>query len=246
MQRPILTIRIHAGFNAGAFLAGLLALTASPLMSPQELLAARFPHLSGVSLALAPVSVNAISGFCLRLDAPREHVHRHVADIEAIYGQSALSDGAKDLSMAVWHRIAKAEAQVHNASFDAVHFHEVGRLANIIAIGLSAELICAMNPAAIVSSPIPLGDGTVICAHGAVPNPAPSTFAMLDGVPVRPFLGEGEAITPTGLGMLLGLGASFGPWPEMTVKKHATVFIPNKVFKGVPNGSLFALGMPQN
>ena len=244
MSRPVITVRIHAGSNAGTFLAGLLALTASPLLTPEELLAARLPNLAGVKLSLVPTSVNDISGWSVRFDAPHEHVHRHVSDIAAIYEASAMSEAARSLAMSAWSRIAQAEAAVHGESLESVHFHEVGRLANIVSIGLAAELLCAMNPEKIVASPIPLGDGTVLCAHGAVPNPAPSTFAMLDGVPVRAFLGEGEAITPTGLGALLGFGATFGPWPQMTVKRHATVFLPNKVFAGVPNGSLFALGEP--
>jgi uncharacterized protein (DUF111 family) len=244
MARPVITLRIHAGFNAGSFLAGLLALTASPLLPPAELLKARFPNLENVSLALSPASVNDIAGWSLNLQAPHEHVHRHVADIASIYAARALSEAARDLAMNVWHVIANAEAAVHGGSLESVHFHEVGRIANIVSIGLAAELLCAIQPERLIASPIPLGDGTVLCAHGAVPNPAPSTFAMLDGVPVRPFLGEGEAITPTGLGALLGFGAAFGPWPEMTVRKHATVFVPGKIFEGVPNGTLFAMGEP--
>ena len=91
-------------------------------------------------------------------------------------------------------------------------------------------------------SPVPLTDGLVHCAHGAVPNPAPSLFAMLKDVPVTAFAGTGEAVTPTGLAILKGLGAQFGPWPTMTVRKNFTAYAPGKVFAGAPNGLLFALG----
>lgn len=65
---------------------------------------------------------------------------------------------------------------------------------------------------------------------------------MLKDVPVTAFAGTGEAVTPTGLAILKGLGAQFGPWPTMTVRKNLTTYAPGKVFAGAPNGLLFALG----
>lgn len=66
---------------------------------------------------------------------------------------------------------------------------------------------------------------------------------MMENVAVRPWAGEGEPVTPTGLAVLLGLGATFGGWPAMTVTERVTVFTP-KVFEGVANGTLFAFGQP--
>ena len=115
-------------------------------------------------------------------------------------------------------------------------------MANIIAVGLIAELMTALNPSRLVASAIPMADGIIHCAHGAMPYPAPAMFEMLDGVPVRPFRGAGEPVTPTGLAVLLGLKAQFGGWPKMRVEKHVTAFLPNKTFDSVPNGCLFVLG----
>ena len=156
--------------------------------------------------------------------------------------ESTLSAAAREKADAVWQVLAKAEASVHGASPDKVHFHEVGRTANVVAIGLIAELFTTLNPEGFFASAVPLGDGSVNCAHGAVPNPAPALFAMLDNVAVRGFSGIGEAVTPTGLAVLLGLGATFGAWPEMTVKHHVTAYAPDKVFAYCANGLLFALG----
>ena len=164
-------------------------------------------------------------------------------DTAAIYeNESALTPAAREITRRIWSVIAHAEARVHDACVEDVHFHEVGRMSNILAIGLIAEVFAAVNPIDFVCSPVPLGDGEVVCAHGVVTNPAPALLSMIDGVAVKPFAGEGEAVTPTGLAILIGLGARFDCWPQMRVRRHATAFHNKKVFNGCANGLLFALG----
>ena len=242
-SRPILTVRIHSGLNAESFLAGLLSVAGpAALFNADELLKSAFPQSSAHAL-LYPQSVNHIAGFACRFDCPHEHVHRTPADIEAIYEkESKLTDAAREITRRIWSVIARAEARVHDSPIEEVHFHEVGRMSNILAVGLIAEVFAAINPIDFVCSAVPLGDGEVVCAHGVVTNPAPALLSMIDGVAVKPFAGEGEAVTPTGLAILLGLGARFDHWPEMRVRHHATAFHNKKVFSGCANGLLFALG----
>ena len=242
MSKKILAVRIHAGFNAGVFLGGLLALTEQTGGLASAYLRTLFPELDA-DVAFEHAVVNGISGWRAGVVVPPEHAHRHPADIFAIYGKSRLSTAAQEKARAVWMMLARAEAKVHNVPLEVVHFHEVGRMSNILAIGLCAEYLTTLGDITIAASAVPMGDGHVHCAHGEVPYPAPATFAMLDDVPVRPFFGTGEAITPTGLAILKGFGAHFGVWPEMTVRKTATVFV-KQYFEGVPNGTLFAMGEP--
>ena len=63
----------------------------------------------------------------------------------------------------------------------------------------------------------------------------------MDGVPVRPFPGQGETVTPTAMALLKALPAEFGPWPAMRVEKKALVY-GTRVFEDAPNGALFAYG----
>ena len=172
------------------------------------------------------------------------HGHRHPEDIEAIYAASRLSAGARQRARAVWHELVCAEARVHGTAENEVHFHEVGRLSNILAVGLCAQFLETLELERIAASPIPVSDGEVICAHGTVPYPAPAMFAMMPGVAVRPSSGIGELVTPTGLAMLKGFGAHFGPWPEMQISSAVNVFVPGCTFDNVPNGTRFLLGSP--
>lgn len=84
-------------------------------------------------------------------------------------------------------------------------------------------------------------DGCIACAHGIIPVPAPAVVELLEGVPVRPFQGDGETVTPTAMALLRALGAQFGPWPSMRVEKQALVY-GTRIFPNAPNGALFALG----
>ena len=90
-------------------------------------------------------------------------------------------------------------------------------------------------------SPLPIADGEVVCAHGVIPVPAPAVLELLEGIPVRPFSGEGETVTPTAIALLRSLGATFGPWPAMLVEKRALVY-GSRVFANAPNGTIFACG----
>ena len=241
-NHPIITVRIHAGFNANAFLGGLMALTGQTAGTASAYLSLRFPKVKA-EIAFEERFVNDIAGMTCRILTPHEHAHRTPADILRFYDDSTLSPAARDKAAAIWRVLSEAEASVHGSTPEHIHFHEVGRLANILAVGLIADFMTTIDPVALVASPLPLTDGTVRCAHGQVPYPAPSMFAMMKGLPVRPWDGEGEPVTPTGLAVLLGLGARFGGWPRMRITERATIFTP-QVFEGVPNGTLFAMGTP--
>ena len=243
LNHPVLTIRLFAGVNAASILAGFAGLMKSPFFDLTALAAEKFPALN-TAVRLEDTSVNGVAGLTVAIDAPKPagHVHRSIPDIARMMDDSTLTPAARTVADRIWSVLAAAEASVHNASPDTVHFHEVGRTANVVAIGLIAELFNTLAPETFAVSPVPLTDGIVHCAHGAVPNPAPSLFAMLKDIPVTAFAGTGEAVTPTGLAILKGLGAQFGPWPTMTVRKNLTAYAPGKVFVGAPNGLLFALG----
>ena len=136
MPDSILAIRIHAGFNASSFTAGLLALTEQTSGTAGAYLRSLFPGLD-IGLELKPAWVRGISGWTVKFLTPAEttgHGHRHPEDIEAIYAASRLSAGARQRARAVWHELVRAEARVHGTSENEVHFHEVGRLSNILAV----------------------------------------------------------------------------------------------------------------
>jgi uncharacterized protein (TIGR00299 family) protein len=130
-----------------------------------------------------------------------------------------LDDAVKQKSLAIFRRLAEAEAKVHQIPIDQVHFHEVGAMDAIIdVVGTVSGLSC-LGIEKVYCSPLHVGTGTVTCAHGTLPVPAPATAELIKGTPVFSSGVEGELLTPTGAAILTTLSSGFGPMPAMTVER---------------------------
>ncbi|MGE5599075.1 MAG: LarC family nickel insertion protein, partial [Bacteroidota bacterium] len=81
----------------------------------------------------------------------------------------------------------------------------VGSVAGLAALGVERVFF----------SPLRLGYGTIRCAHGILPIPAPAVAELVKGVPVYAGEVEGEMVTPTGAALATTLAQSFGPMPRM-------------------------------
>ena len=236
----ILTIRSHSGLSGDMFLAGLLRMTELGEAETDRLLAAVLPELAG-TVRLTRRQVNRIGGWFADVSLPHQHEHRTLKDILGIIAGSGMDDEPKRLASDTFTLLAKAEAAVHGMKPEAVRFHEVGALDSILDICMACVLFTRLSPARFVVSPLPIADGEVVCAHGVIPVPAPAVLELLEGIPVRPFSGEGETVTPTAIALLRSLGATFGPWPAMLVEKRALVY-GSRVFANAPHGTIFACG----
>ena len=152
-------------------------------------------------------------------DRVHHHAHHGMAEIRSLIAELAVSETVKEKALAVYQNIAEAESKVHGAEVDQIHFHEVGSMdavADVTAVCLLMELLA---PEQVIVSPIHVGSGTVLCAHGRLPVPAPATALILEGMPIYGGSVQGELCTPTGAALLKTIVDSFGPMPPMTVAK---------------------------
>uniref|UniRef100_I2Q6T1 Putative nickel insertion protein n=1 Tax=Desulfovibrio sp. U5L TaxID=596152 RepID=I2Q6T1_9BACT len=164
-----------------------------------------------------------------------EHGHgqRNLAAIEAIIQGCTLGPEVKDTSLAIFRKVAAAEARVHGKPVDAVHFHEVGATDSLVDIVGAAICRHALGVDAVWSSPVELGGGFVRCAHGRIPVPAPATVEILTGLPTTRGAVAKETTTPTGAAILAVLADRFTATPAMAVEKtgygvgHRETEIPN-------------------
>ncbi|UCG33164.1 MAG: nickel pincer cofactor biosynthesis protein LarC [Phycisphaerales bacterium] len=143
---------------------------------------------------------------------------RHLADIRRLIVDSSLSDRVKDSALRIFGRLAEAEARAHGTGVEQVHFHEVGAVDAIVDVVGACFGLETLAIGRIVCSPIPAGSGTVQCAHGTLPVPAPATLALLEGVPLAQCDEPGELTTPTGAAILTTLADEYGAIPPMRVE----------------------------
>ena len=147
------------------------------------------------------------------------HHHAGMADIEAIFARLDMPEAVKDDALAVYKIIAEAESAVHGVPVTEIHFHEVGAMDAVADVAAVSLLMHELAPARVTASPVHVGSGTVRCAHGVLPVPAPATARILEGVPIYGGEVRGELCTPTGAALLKHFAAGFGPMPLMRLEK---------------------------
>jgi uncharacterized protein (TIGR00299 family) protein len=125
----------------------------------------------------------------------------------------------KDDAVAVFKLLAVAEAKVHGTTLEEVHFHEVGALDCIVDIVSAVSAFHQLKIDETWCSPIHVGSGTVRCAHGILPVPAPATMELLQGVPIYSTEVKGELVTPTGAALIRHFSRGFAPMPQMIVER---------------------------
>lgn len=146
--------------------------------------------------------------------AGQHSVHRSLADIRQIIEKSSLDQGIRDRALALFARLAMAEAKIHAVDVEQVHFHEVGAVDAIVDLVGAAVAYDYFKPSSVSCSAVNVGQGTVSTQHGELPVPAPAAAELLLGVPVFS-AGEGEMVTPTGAVLLAELVDSFGGLPSV-------------------------------
>jgi len=150
---------------------------------------------------------------------PAEDVERNLDDIVKIIDSSGLDTSIRQQSRAIFERLANAEARVHGIPSTQVHFHEVGAVDAIIDIVGTVTGLWMLGIRELHATELPIGRGTIECAHGTLPNPAPATVELLRGVPSRATELEGELVTPTGAAIVTTLARSYDFRERMTIER---------------------------
>ncbi|MCK4660167.1 MAG: nickel pincer cofactor biosynthesis protein LarC [Phycisphaerae bacterium] len=177
--------------------------------------------VDGYTLTAEKVRRHGIAATQVRveLDARADMPCRHLQEVVAIIESSTLPHTVQEQAVAVFTRLAEAEARAHGTKVDEVHFHEVGAVDAIVDVVGAIVGLHELKVSRVLCSALPTGSGTVQCAHGVMPVPAPGTVALLKGVPLLPTGEPGELTTPTGAAIVTTLAESFGPLPGMIIDR---------------------------
>lgn len=156
-------------------------------------------------------------------DVHREnHKHTHgrsLTRIRDIIGNAALNNSAKATAIEIFENLGKAEAEIHGVPVDEVHFHEVGAVDAMVDIVCAAVGAESLQIAEWICSPLNVGGGTVKCAHGTLPVPAPATLKLLKDAQVYSSGPQVELVTPTGAAIIRTLSHRFSAFPKMKVER---------------------------
>jgi hypothetical protein len=174
--------------------------------------------------------------------APHEHSHgRGLTEIRGIISNSVISDRAKKTAIAIFEALGAAEAKIHATSIEKVHFHEVGAVDAMVDIVCAAVGAEALGVDEIICSPLNVGGGSVKCAHGTFPVPAPATVELLKDAPVYSSGVHAELVTPTGAAIVKTLAKRFTAFPEMKIEKSG-YGAGSREFAGHPNVVRLTIG----
>src|SRR6185503_13100292 len=166
---------------------------------------------------------------------------RTLDDIRSIILESSLSEITKQRSLAVFERLADAEAKVHGTTRSEIHFHEVGAVDSIIDVVGAMIGFELLGIERFHCSPLRVGRGVIDAEHGRLPVPAPATAELLKDVPIYAGDLEGEFVTPTGAAIVATLCEEFGSLPAMKVS-GVGYGAGSRDPKGFPNALRLMLG----
>jgi uncharacterized protein (TIGR00299 family) protein len=163
----------------------------------------------------------------------REHA-RGLTEIRAIINKAVISKTVKATAISIFEALGEAEAEIHNVPIERIHFHEVGAvdaMVDIVCAAVGAESLAVEEW---VCSPLNVGGGTVKCAHGTLPVPAPATLKLLRDAPVFSSGPQVELVTPTGAAIVKTLCTRFASFPAMKIDR-AGYGAGSKEFPDYPN-----------
>ncbi len=234
----ILCFEPVAGAAGNMILGALFDLGVSPDQVDQTL---RSAGLHDFEIKFQRKTSHGIScGYC-EVTTDETHAHRHLPTILDIIERTDTGDRAKSRACAIFRRLAEAEAAVHQISPEKVHFHEVGAVDAIVDILGSCIALDLLQVDHIYCSSFRIGKGTVKCAHGTLPVPAPATVRLLEGFPVTRLDIQSELTTPTGAAILTTL--SEGDWAGLDYRlMKSGIGIGTRQFAQIPNAIRAFLG----
>jgi uncharacterized protein (TIGR00299 family) protein len=212
-----------AWFHCFAGIAGDMAfgalVDAGADLAEIETLLKRLP-VSGWAVRAEDVLRGGIGATHVVVDADDTTVVRTYAHIVGLIEEARFPARLRDRALRTFERIAEAESHLHRRPIEHVHFHEVGALDSIVDVVGVAAALEVLDVDAVTSSAVTTGTGMIRSAHGAIPNPAPATVALLAaaGAPMRGVDIAFELTTPTGAGLLAALSSGYGPMPPMTIE----------------------------
>ena len=179
-------------------------------------------RLEGVRITIGEARRGPFVATRVEVGVEGKQPHRHLKHVRAMIEAGDLDREVRARALAVFERLADAEAEVHGSSREQVHFHEVGAVDALVDVVGTVEGLRALGVGEVYASPLRLGRGAVRSEHGLIPVPAPATALLLRGAPVEMPDIEAELVTPTGAALLTTLVRHWSSEPSFRLERVGT------------------------
>lgn len=213
----ILYIDCFSGISGDMFLGALIALGVSAEKIETAFQALPIPPVKIVVRKVSKQGIAATKA-TFEFDESREG-SRTYRDIRELIEGSGLKVGIKRASLNTFDILAAAESKIHGIEKEGVHFHEVGGVDTICDVVGAMAALDYLGIDRVYTSPVPLGRGEIVCAHGILPNPAPAALEILTGFETFPLPYAIEFVTPTGAAILRSIAKPSYPVPPYKLLK---------------------------
>ena len=174
--------------------------------------------LEGWTISAEKVKRGQIFATHVNVATTEGHHHRGLSVILDRIEKAQLAPRAAERARKIFTRLAESEAKVHHLPVEQVHFHEVGAVDSIVDIVGACIGFELLGIDEFACSPLDVGAGQVMTAHGLLPVPAPATADLLRGAPIYTSGIQKELVTPTGAAIATTLSISYSKIPEMTMR----------------------------
>ncbi|NWH05688.1 nickel pincer cofactor biosynthesis protein LarC [Desulfobacter latus] len=236
----ILYLDMTAGIAGDMFLGALVDLGV-PVEWLKEKLSA---VLNGFDLRTEIVFRSHLRAVNLYVDVTDHVTHRHYTTIRQMIESADLPETVRTNALTAFKHIALAESRIHGKDIETVHFHEIGGIDSLVDIIGGFLALDYLGVEQVAATPVPLGSGTIQCAHGTIPVPVPATVAILKGLEVTGSDAKTEIVTPTGASIVATLAPQFGVMPDMRIEKVGYGAGKRDIGASVPNLLRLVLGSP--
>jgi len=165
--------------------------------------------LTGYRLSARKVRRADLAATQVRVALAKKQPSRKLADILSLIEGGSLPPADKEKGVAIFRRLAEAEAKVHGLPLAEMHLHEVGAVDAIVDVMGAVTGLRLLGVEELFASALALGGGTTQSSHGALPVPAPATLELVASVGAPTIAHQGreerELLTPTGAAIITTL-----------------------------------------
>lgn len=175
--------------------------------------------IEGYRLEASRVDRHGIAATQVKVRGQQGGIFRNYFSMRSVIEGAEVSARARSTALAIYERLAEAEAAVHGTDVGHVPFHELGSADTLVDVLGTAIGLDHLGIDTVYVSAVATGMGMMRTEHGMLPIPGPAVVELLKGAPVYSQGIPYELTTPTGAAIVAATAKRFGDIPAMRIER---------------------------